>query len=99
MSIEMINMPEKVFGFSIHPKTNGMSTFLPGEHTGLWEGEYVDGKMVMKQSRTGPNGENLLSQLTFYNITDEGFDWKGEVINLDTEHITVNWKIKAKKIL
>ncbi|MDH5413108.1 MAG: hypothetical protein OEW87_03130, partial [Flavobacteriaceae bacterium] len=67
-----------------------------GEHTGLWEGEYIDGKMVMKQERTGPNGEKLLSQITFYNITDDGFDWKGELIHPDTGKTTVNWKIKAK---
>lgn len=70
---------------------------MPGEHTGLWEGEAFDGKMIMRQKRTGPNGENLESKLTFYNITENSFDWKGELRNLDKGTSTVNWKIKAQR--
>ncbi len=70
---------------------------MPGEHTGLWEGTHTEGKMVMKQKRKGPNGENLESRLTFYNITEQGFDWMGELRNLDNNSTTINWKIKAKR--
>ncbi len=70
---------------------------MPGEHTGLWEGEKVDGKMIMRQKRKGPKGENLESRLTFYQITENSFFWKGELWNLDDETATVNWKIKAIK--
>ena len=70
---------------------------MPGEHTGLWEGEKIDNTMVMKQKRVGPNGENLESRLTFYNISKNYFDWKGELWNLDNNTVTVNWKIKADK--
>lgn len=70
---------------------------MPGEHTGLWQGEALDGKMIMRQKRTGPSGENLESRLTFYNITENSFDWKGELWNLDKGTSTVNWKIKAQR--
>lgn len=70
---------------------------MPGEHTGLWEGEELDGKMIMRQKRTGANGENLESRLTFYNIDENSFDWKGELWDLDQSTATENWKIKAKR--
>ncbi len=70
---------------------------MPGEHTGLWEGEKIGNKMVMKQNRTGPNGEHLQSRLTFYDIKDHAFRWKGEVWNLDENTAIVNWKIDANR--
>lgn len=70
---------------------------MPGEHTGLWDGEAADGKMIMRQKRKGPNGENMEGRLTFYNITENSFDWKGELRNLDKGTSTVNWKIKAQR--
>ena len=70
---------------------------MPGEHTGLWEGEKVDGKMIMRQKRSGLNGESLESRLTFYNIDENSFDWKGELWDLDQWIATENWKIKAKR--
>jgi len=70
---------------------------MPGEHTGLWEGEELDGKMIMKQKRTGSNEENLESRLTFYNIDKNSFEWKGELWNLDQGIATENWKIKAQR--
>ncbi len=72
---------------------------MPGEHTGLWEGEEVDGKMIMRQQRTGPKGEKIESRLTFHSITNSSFEWRGELWNLDDKTVTVNWKIRAQKKL
>ncbi|MBX2874509.1 MAG: hypothetical protein KTR30_20470 [Saprospiraceae bacterium] len=70
---------------------------MPGGHTGLWEGEELAEMMVMRQKRTGKHGENLESRLTFYNLDDNSFDWKGELWNLDQGTVTENWKIKARR--
>jgi hypothetical protein len=69
---------------------------MPGEHTGLWEGKLEDGKMIMRQKRTGSNEENLESRLIFYDITDSSFKWRGGVYNLSDDTETINWKITAK---
>lgn len=70
---------------------------MPGGHTGLWEGEQEGNQMIMRQLRKGPNGEQIESRLTFYNIRDNSFDWKGEFWNLESDEVTVNWKIKATR--
>lgn len=70
---------------------------MPGIHSGLWEGAYEDGNMVMRQKRTGPNGEPMESRLTFYEITENSFEWKGESVNLETGSASPNWKISARK--
>ena len=51
----------------------------------------------MTQARKGRNGENLMSQLTFYKISEYSFDWKGEVKNLDDNTTIIYWKIKAQR--
>ena len=56
-----------------------------------------DGKMVMRQPRSGPNGEKRESRLIFSNISEKGFDWVGGVYDFADEVYTSNWKIKARK--
>ena len=70
---------------------------MPGGHTGLWEGEKIDDKMIMRRTRIGINGENLEDRLTFYAITEKSFVWKGEVWNLDNNTGIIDWKIRAKR--
>ncbi len=44
---------------------------MPGYQSGVWEGVREGGRLIMRQGgrTTGPG-------LTFYNITEEGFDWR-----------------------
>jgi len=70
---------------------------MPEKHTGLWKGENIDNMVIMRQKRTGPKSAHLESRLTFYNIDDHSFDWKGELWDLDKNTVQVNWKIKASR--
>ena len=81
-------------------KTNKWNVYfygMPGEHTGLWEGEKIGNDLVMKQKRKGPNNENLESRLIFYEISNDSFKWKGVDWNLDNDTGIYDWKIIANK--
>ncbi len=54
-------------------KGKWMVTFfkMPGYQSGVWEGVQEDETMVMRQG-----GKTTGSGLTFYNITEDGFDWR-----------------------
>lgn len=54
-------------------KGTWMVTFfkMPGYQSGVWEGVQEGETMVMRQG-----GQTTGSGLTFYNITDTGFDWR-----------------------
>ena len=70
---------------------------MPGEHFGLWEGEKVGDKMIMRQKRKGQGNKDFESILTFYDITDSSFKWKGGIKNIEKDTLIINWKISAKR--
>ncbi len=71
---------------------------MPGNHQGVWYGRQEGDQMVMRQKRESKNGSTMESRLTFYDISEEAFKWKGESVNLSTGIGTVNWKIGAKRV-
>lgn len=44
----------------------------------VWEGGKKEDKIVLKRPQKAPNGFDGFSRLTFYDISEEGFKWKGE---------------------
>ena len=70
---------------------------MPGNHQGVWYGEKIGDRMVMRQKRIAKNGSAMESRLTFYDISEEAFKWKGELVDLSTGTSTVNWKILATR--
>ena len=75
-----------------------MVTFfsMPDYSSGVWEVVMEEQRLVMRQKRTGLDGTEALSRLTFYNITDHGFDWVAESIGDDG--VVQDWKSSCKKV-
>ena len=64
---------------------------------GVWLGNREGDKVVLKQNQKAPNGAEGFSRLTFFNIREEGFDWKGEWVD-KAETITYPfWYIWCRK--
>ncbi len=65
---------------------------------GVWYGnKQDDGSIVLKQPQVAPNGMNGVSTLTFYEISSEGFNWKGEWIKDDGTVTYPFWRIWCRK--
>jgi len=67
-------------------------TILPA-----WEGNKVDGKIILYREQKAPNGAEGFYRLTFYDMSKTGYKWIGEWID-KAETITFpTWKISCKK--
>jgi hypothetical protein len=53
--------------------------------------------IVLNTPQTAPNGMEGLSQLTFFDISESGFNWKGEWISLDGSFVYPFWTIWCTK--
>ena len=64
---------------------------------GAWLGGMEEGDIVLKQPQKAPNGMDGTSRLTFFNISDNGFDWKGEWVDKTEKIIYPFWTISCRK--
>lgn len=51
--------------------------------SGTWEGRKHKDKIVLERKQTSDAGEKIISRLSFYNMSHEGFDWISESISPD----------------
>lgn len=64
-----------------------------------WEGSRTEGgEIILYREQAAPNGTEGFYRLTFFNITNEGFDWKGEWVNTDETFAYTTWKISCTKV-
>lgn len=64
----------------------------------VWEGTKTDeGKIVLYREQKAPNGLDGFYRLTFSEITDGGFNWIGEWVNVDESIVFPTWKITCIK--
>ncbi|MEM7016630.1 MAG: hypothetical protein AAF512_04730 [Pseudomonadota bacterium] len=70
---------------------------MPTYSSGLWKGGKKGDKIVLKQPQKAPNGMDGSSRLTFFNMTDEGFDWIGEWVSENGSIVYPFWKISCQK--
>jgi len=64
-----------------------------------WEGSTSeDGDIILYREQTAPNGNDGFYRLTFFNITDDGFDWIGEWVNTNETFAYETWKISCTKV-
>ncbi|MEE8586667.1 MAG: hypothetical protein V3T83_17640 [Acidobacteriota bacterium] len=68
---------------------------MPGYGSGVWEGEKEGDQMVMKQENRRPDGTLTVSRLTFYDITEKSYQWKGE--RVIGEQATATWTSSCKR--
>ncbi|MEO1054754.1 MAG: hypothetical protein AAFX87_29245 [Bacteroidota bacterium] len=63
-----------------------------------WEGNKNEkGNIVLYRDQKAPNGADGYFRLTFSNISDEGFDWAGEWVDLAETIVYPTWKIFCTK--
>ena len=68
----------------------------PGYGSGAWEGEQLGSELVMHQFSTAADGSTSESRLTFYDISDGGFEWKAETVRGDTT--VIGWTSSCHKV-
>ncbi len=74
--------------------SSGAASRLPA-----WEGSKTeDGSIVLYREQAAPNGTEGFYRLTFYNISDESFDWVGEWVNTTETFSFPTWKISCSKL-
>ena len=74
------------------------STIGPTPNPSTWTGGTQDsGDIILKRPQKAPNGLEGFSKLTFHEITDKGFKWKGEWVNGDESIVFPFWRIECKK--
>ena len=63
-----------------------------------WEGEVADnGEIILYRDQKAPNGLDGKYKITFYNISEKGFNWLGEWVTPDESIKYPTWKIFCKK--
>ncbi len=69
------------------------STTLP-----VWEGNKVsEDKIVLYRQQAAPNGTDGFYRLTFSDISEEGFNWVGEWVNMGETFRYPTWVIYCRK--
>ncbi len=64
-----------------------------------WHGTRIDsGDIVLYNPQKAPNGMDGFYKIRFYNISDEGFNWRGEWVNPDESIVYPTWMIFCKKV-
>lgn len=62
-----------------------------------WEGNRINDRIILYRNQKSPSGLDGFYKITFYNITDDGFNWLGEWVNPDESFKYQSWKIDCKK--
>ncbi len=73
------------------------SSTSPSSSLGTWHGGKIENKIILYRSQKAPNGMDGSYKITFKDITDEGFNWLGEWVNLNETISFPTWKIECKK--
>ncbi|MCR9252910.1 MAG: hypothetical protein NXI20_20975 [bacterium] len=58
-----------------------------------WEGTREGGQIVLDKPQPAPNGFDGFSRLTFFDFSDEGYNWKGEWVSADGSIVYPFWQI------
>ncbi|NNC81972.1 MAG: hypothetical protein HKN79_00205, partial [Flavobacteriales bacterium] len=73
------------------------SAATPTARLPSWEGYlHEDGKIILYQDQKAPNGMDGKYKITFYNITEAGYDWLGEWVTPDETFSYPTWRIYCR---
>ena len=64
---------------------------------GAWVGEKEEEEIVLRLPQKAPNGMDGARRLTFTNISEKGFDWRGEWVNEEQGIVYPFWLIWCEK--
>jgi len=77
----------------VHYYTNKrIASVLP-----VWEGNKKGDKIILYRDQKAPNGMDGFYRLTFFDITDTGFEWIGEWVDKAEKIVYPTWKISCTK--
>jgi len=68
----------------------------PTYASGEWVGKKQGDDIVLDRTFDRADGTSSVSRLTFYDISDEGFEWKGESIRGDADPVAT-WTSSCKR--
>ncbi|NNF83433.1 MAG: hypothetical protein HKM99_11870, partial [Flavobacteriaceae bacterium] len=57
------------------------SSNLPTTALPAWEGEKTEGQIILYKDQKAPNGMEGKYRITFYDLNDDSFKWKGEWVD------------------
>jgi hypothetical protein len=63
----------------------------------VWKGNRENDEIILKMPQKAPNGMDGISRLTFFDITENGFSWRGEWIDQEETVIYPFWMIWCRK--
>jgi ketosteroid isomerase-like protein len=74
------------------------STSFPTPTLPAWEGNKVSNdSIVLYRPQKAPNGIDGKYRISFYNMSDNGYDWIGEWVDLSEKVVYPTWKISCKR--
>ena len=62
-----------------------------------WHGNKKEGKIILYRDQKAPNGTEGFYRLTFFGISDKGYNWVGEWTDKTETVVFPTWKIECKK--
>lgn len=62
-----------------------------------WQGGKIGNDIILHKAQKAPNGMDGFYKITFKDITENGFNWLGEWVNLDESFKYPTWKIYCNK--
>ena len=68
------------------------STTLPA-----WEGVKNDSSIILYRAQTAPNGMEGFYKITFYDMNETGYKWKGDWVNPDESIVYPTWTIECTR--
>lgn len=67
--------------------------------TGTWVGGVVEDRIELEQPQKAPGTEiDGINRLTFFDIGESEFKWKGEWVSLDGSTVFNYWRISCQKV-
>jgi len=70
----------------------------PTSRLSTWEGNKTkEGDIILFKEQNAPNGTEGFSRLTFYDISDSGYKWKGEWVDKSGKITYAFWKIECTR--
>ena len=67
--------------------------------SGSWAGGVVDDRIELERPQKAPGTQiDGVNRLTFFDISDSAFQWKGEWVSLDGATVFNYWRISCQKV-
>lgn len=73
------------------------SSITPSPQLGTWQGGKLGDDIVLYKNQKAPNGMVGNYRITFYDISEDGFNWIGEWVSIDESIIYPTWRISCNK--